>query len=242
MSIDSVPGEVEAYLERLRKALARRGPESDEIVAEIRAHILERLEAEGANLEGGIAGLLGEVGEPEALASEYGTDRLLRRASQSWSPWLLLRTTLRWARTGLGGFLVSVLALLGYGSGAVCLLSTVLKPLFPDQIGLWVAADRIVLGYWSGASGSEMYGISMRLFSAFALGTLGPTPGPAREVLGNWFYPTAWVAGVLLIGATTLLTRRAIGRFRRDGSPALRAADTRGAAVLQRGVARIPRA
>jgi HAAS len=231
--VDRVPASVETYVERLRKALSRRVPdEAGEIAAEIRSHILERIASEGAPTEDLVARVLDEVGDPEGLAVDYGAEAMLRRAASSRSPVVLLTATWRWAARGVGGVVAFGVAAVGYGSGAVCLLAAVLKPFLPSNIGLWLTQEpRVVLGYWSGSPGSEIYGISLRPFTAFVLGTLGPVDGPIREALGAWLYPAAWCSGVVLLAATTVLVRSLIARFHpRSRLP--RAA--------QRGVERIP--
>jgi hypothetical protein len=193
------------------------------MVTEIRGHILERIASEGPASEALVARVLEDVGDPEDLAADCGAETALRRAAGSRSPLVLLSATWRWATKGVGGVAALLLAVLGYGSGAVCLLATVLKPLLPGKIGLWVAPEpRVVLGYFSGSPGAEMYGISFRPFTSFVLGTLGPVEGPVREVLGPWLYPVAWFSGVVLLAATTQMTRLLIAGFGPHPRPSAR--------------------
>lgn len=106
-------------------------------------------------------------------------------------------------------------ASLMYGCGMVFFLCGCLKPIVPSRIGLWLAADHtICFGYWNGhLSGTELYGISVRPPVDFVLGTLGPTEGPVRELLGAWLSSVAVLCGVLCFLATSLIARWFIKRF-----------------------------
>src|SRR5215471_18207682 len=103
---------VDEYLQRLEGALRRvdAGLRED-IVQEIRAHIRDRVAEEGTDVEV----VLADLGPASELARQYHAATLLRRASKSVSPLVVLRALYRWALTGLGGFFVFVVALIGYG-------------------------------------------------------------------------------------------------------------------------------
>jgi HAAS len=215
MSTDRAMAAVNQYVARLQKAFAHvPSAERDELVEEVRSHVLERIAAEPHVTEDVVSGILRAVGDPEELASQHGTQDMLRRAATSRSPWVLLTSTVRWATTGIAGVIALFVTLTGYGCAAVCYLCVLLKPLFPARIGLWLSAEHFAtLGYWDGRfSGTHVYGISVRPPVSFVLGTLGPT-GPVRELLGPWLIPVAFLGGGLFVVATTLLTRRFIRRF-----------------------------
>jgi uncharacterized membrane protein len=143
------------------------------------------LTLKGTLSEQAINEILRAVGDPNELASQSKTEAMLKRAVTSKSPWVILRSTLRWAMTGAAGVIAFLLTLTGYGCAAVCYLCALLKPVFPSRIGLWLAPDHMItLGYRASGFSAEMYGISVRPPASFVLGTLGPTEGPARELLG----------------------------------------------------------
>jgi hypothetical protein len=216
VAADSVLAAVDHYLARLETAFDHMpSVERDEMIQEVRSHLLERIEAEPHVTERGVKEILRAFGDPAELASQHKTGTMLRRAVASRSPWVLLRSTLRWATTSTIGLIAFLVMVTGYGSAAVCYLSVFLKPLFPTRIGLWLRPENTVtLGYWDGRfSGTEAYGISVRPPVSFVLGTLGPTDGPVRELLGPWLLPLGLLCGGLLVIATTLLTRWFIGRF-----------------------------
>jgi hypothetical protein len=234
---------VEEYLSRLGKAFEHVTPaEREDIVAEVRSHVIERIEGEPGADDNVVDDVLRAVGDPAELARQHRTEAMLRRAEKSRSPWVLLRSTLRWATTGGAGMVAVFVTLLGYGCAAVCYLSALLKPLFPARIGLWLQPGHtLTLGYWDGRwSASEVYGISVRPPSAFVLGTLGPTEGPIRELLGPWLLPVGLLSGALLAVATTLVVRgfiRAFGPRKWSGRPRLPLAAARlGSAARQLAV------
>ena len=214
---------VDEYCKRLSKALHKvPSPERDDFVREVRSHILERVNAKSEITAHALTEIFRAVGEPRELAAEYRTQAMLREATRdkaSWlmRPWVLLRTTLRWGLTSLTGLVVFFVTLIGYGCTIVFYLCALLKPIFPSRIGLWLAAQHTLsLGYWNGRSSeTEVYGLSVRPPISFVFGTLGPTDGPIRELLGYWLIPVGFLCGALFFIAITIFVRWLIGRFRR---------------------------
>jgi len=221
MPADRSTQAIEQYCVRLRKAL-RGAPaaERDEIVEEVRIHLLERLESEQPATDEAVARLIRDAGDPTELGQEYEMRALFRQAAHSRSPWLLLRTTRRWATAGGLGLVAFFVTVVGYGCGAVFYACAFLKPFFPSSIGLWLRPGHsLSFGFWNGRlSEAQVYGVSVRPPASFVLGTLGPTEGPIRELLGIWLIPIGVICGGLLLLVTTLFARRFIRRF---GSPRL---------------------
>lgn len=216
MSADHVDARIDQYLANLRRALSDvAAAERDEMIEEIRCHIVERIEGEGQATAEAINHVLHAVGDPNELASQYKTEAMLRRAAKSRSPWVLLPSTLRWAMTGIVGFVAFAITLTGYGCAAVCYLCALLKPIFPTRIGLWLSPEHtLTLGYWNGRlSGTEVYGISVRPSSVALLGTQSATNGPVREIYGPWFFPASFLCGLLFIIVTTYFTKWFIRKF-----------------------------
>lgn len=175
------------YIDRLRAGL--RGmtlAEREEIVEEIRAHVRDRAAASGTTVEQALA----RLGAPEALAADYVKGSLLRRAGFSFSPWLILRTAFAWAMTGIHGFTLFLTALFGYALGAGFGVLGLLKPMFPEKTGLWVAEDYLAFGF-------------------------RPDIPDAHDLLGPWFTQIAFALCALFIIGTTWLMRRLIPRFQR---------------------------
>jgi uncharacterized membrane protein len=167
---------VEKYLATLDSALA--GAPIDEkidLLREIRAHILDAVEG-GAEVDRVLAGL----GAPRELVERYRMEGMLSRASQTFSPWILLRTAWRWAFTGIKGFIVFLFALVGYLGAFVLTLAVILRP-FNHNIGLWVGPHTFEVGTASGPS--------------------------VHEILGSAFTPVVTVTAFALAFGTTQLLR-----------------------------------
>src|SRR5260221_1885284 len=108
---------IDAYLMRLRRSLGELPPEDvNDILREIRGHILERAEAAGATTDEALMRILRELGQPEDIGPLYQADVMVARARSSLSPSLMLRTTMRWGMRSFLGFVVFLSALLGYGT------------------------------------------------------------------------------------------------------------------------------
>ena len=172
---------IENYLLRLNAALAGVGPaEKADILREIRAHILESAE-HAPDRDGAVDRVLRSLGTPEELAERYGTESLLTRAGRSFSPWLLLRTSWRWAKLGLNGTLTFLLALFGYTIALGCTAAIFLKPFMPSKVGMWVGPEGFNIG-------------------------VPAHPEVMHELLGRWFIPViAATAFLAAIGTTHAL-------------------------------------
>lgn len=173
--------QMESYLTSLRAHL---GPmtlsEREEILREIEAHIRDAQEERHWSLEE----VLTRLGKPEELAAQYRDGMLIRRASRSYSPVLLLRGALRLATRGLSGIIVFFAGVIGYAIGGGFVLSAFLKPVFPDHTGVWVRDGQLI------SSGTLLY-----------------PPAGAHEVLGYWYIVVMLILGSLLLLGTMYLIR-----------------------------------
>lgn len=170
---------IDSYLMRLRRSLGELPPEDvNDILREIRGHILERAEAAGEMTDETLMRILRELGQPEDIGPLYQSDAMVARARSSFSPSLMLRTTLRWGMRSFAGFVVFLAALVGYGTALGFLACAVLKPFMPDQVGMWVHAG------------------------GFTIGTVSAHE-TAHELLGWWIIPVGLIAGALLLVWTT---------------------------------------
>jgi uncharacterized membrane protein len=172
---------IEKYLTRLQSSL--RGVAEDDkqdILREIRAHIVDSAE-HAPDPQSAIDRTLRLLGTPEELASRYSTECQLRRASSSFSPWLLFRTCWNWAQLGIKGTLAFFLALFGYGMALGCTVSVFIKPFVP-KLGLW--------------TGPEGFGI-----------IIPDHADRMHELLGSYFIPVIAVIGFVFAIATTQILR-----------------------------------
>ena len=176
-------GLAEEYLVRLRIALGGL-PEAeiDDIVRELRSHILERQEIASKYDDEYLMDILGHLGSPEDIGALYQAEALVARARSSHSPLLILASTARLASRSLGGFLAFTVAVLGYVAGGGWIVLAVMKPIMPDRIGFWISEHRHSIGWL-------------------------PTTEHAQELLGWWIIPAATISGIFFIVATTVLLR-----------------------------------
>jgi uncharacterized membrane protein len=182
--------QIEQYLLSFRRCLAPMTiEEREDILREITAHIQDSMAESGEPA----AAVLARLGAPEELATQYSDGLLVRRASRSFSPLLLLRAALRVGTKGFFGMLVFVCGLFGYCLGVGFVLTALLKLFLPANTGVWVANGHFV-----------------------SSGSLYPPPqAPAHEVLGWWYFPIALVMGTVLCVVTTFAIRAFLRLSRR---------------------------
>ncbi len=185
----SLPPEADAYLRELRRALGSvDATERDDIVSEIRSHLLDRQAA-------GRTDLLSGFDPPDALAAGFVTESALRSALARGTPWALGHALLIATRDSVLRLLVLLPLILLQLAGVVFLVMAVLKPFVPNLVGLWV-----------GGPGHP---------GMFALGIQTDHPD-AQEVLGWWGIPLYVVAGALLVWGPNR-AMRALARWRLRG-------------------------
>jgi hypothetical protein len=173
---------MDAYLNRLATALRHMPPaEKQDILLEIRAHVLDSVAA-SSDRKGAVDRVLRLLGTPEELAQRYDTERLLTRASRSFSPWLLLRTSWRWAKAGMKGTVAFFLALTGYGTAFGITIALILKPIMPSRVGVWWGRGDLNIG-------------------------MVDHPEQMHELLGQWFVPVMAVFAFALAAGTTQALR-----------------------------------
>jgi uncharacterized membrane protein len=184
---------VDAYLMELRRCLGELPAEEvNDILREIRSHILEKAEANGGLSEERLVGILKALGRPEDIAPLYQADSIMARARASFSPAVVLRGMLRWAMISARGFVIFLAGLIGYGLGVGFVLAGIGKIFAPAEVGAWLSPG------------------------GFSIGT-NSNPA-AREVMGFWLIPVGLTLGSLLIVGTTRLLRWSL-RFARVRKP-----------------------
>ena len=175
---------IDTYLANMREELAGLPPDDvTEILRELRGHIAERAAGSGTESIGAsVEQVLRQLGAPEQIASLYRTDAQVAHARSSFSPRLIVRTTIRWASKTLLGFTASLAGVVGYAVGASLIVCAVLKPVFPANIGLWINPHGMTLG--------------------------AEVPKPhGHELLGWWIIPYGLGVGIAFILGTTVFLR-----------------------------------
>ena len=175
---------IDTYLMALRRSLGDLGAEDvNEILREIRGHILERTESSSGEVTNDrLVKIMSELGRAEDIGPLYQDAALVSRARSSLSPSLILRTTMRWGMTSLRGFSVFFAGLIGYGMALGFLVCAILKPFLPNQVGAWISP------------------------AGFSMGAVAASPH-AHEILGWWIIPFALAAAALSLVLTTRTLR-----------------------------------
>ncbi len=186
----STAPEIERFLDRVRASLrGMRGDEVEEIVRELRSHIADR--AESAK---DLPAALRSLGDPEELARQYRTDRVVEHAECARSPIVVLHGLLLIRRESAWGWIVLALTLFGYAWAVALGTAAVEKILSPRDVGLWIAPG----GSWIPLLTME-----------------GPGLPGSRELLGWWIVPLGVLGCAALVYLSGRFGRWWIGRSRR---------------------------
>ena len=159
-----------------------------EVIRELRAHVFDRLEQITVPTDDDCRVVLQAMGSPQEIGRQYRMELLLNKSAWKISPWSMLRTLFRWTLTGIQGYIVFVLAMLGYTMGGCLYISALLKPLFPHNVGIFISDHALNLARF-------------------------PEPPPGTEILGVYFIPVAVFLGFLFTLGTTLAIRFVVRRF-----------------------------
>ncbi|MBZ5533538.1 MAG: hypothetical protein LAO20_19075 [Acidobacteriia bacterium] len=152
-----------------------------DFLRELRAHVLDRLEQVATPTQDDCRNVLQALGTPDEIARHYRMEMILRSSSWSLSPFKVLRTTLRWTVAGVQGYLVFVVAVIGYLLSASFYICALLKPFFPQNVGFYVGD----------------FGFNLAQFPV----------QHGHEVFAPYFIPITILLGYLTTFGTTLLIR-----------------------------------
>ena len=159
---------IELYFSELEAKIADSPkPARQEFLQELRAHVLDRLQQTTTPTEDQCRAVLAALGSPEEIARHYHLEATLVRARRSNSPVLLLRSTLRWALTGAQGFAVFMVAFTGYLTALGFYVLAILKPFFPENVGLFVGPFGFNFAYLPHPRGHELLGPYFPLVTLF---------------------------------------------------------------------------
>ncbi len=136
-------------------------------VREIESHLRERIAmADGApNERAALETILGELGPPLRVAQAYSSERTIDEAITTGRLVPMIRAVWHLAASTLAGFGAALGLFTGVFASLACIAIAVMKPLFPDNVGLWVYNDsgiphdlgisfpahpneHVILGYW----------------------------------------------------------------------------------------------
>ena len=192
---DTGESRVRGYLYVLERSLRTFLPEAQAIDAarEVESHIRERVAETNAVPDERVAleRVLGELGPPLAVARAYSLEMSAEEAVITGRLIAVARSLVRIAAMGVGGFFAAIFAFVGYVTGLAFLAIAAMKPIFPENVGLWVtdgipvnfgaqfpppAGGHLVGGFWTIIISSSLIGIAL----------LMGTHAAVRRLLGSW--------------------------------------------------------
>jgi hypothetical protein len=186
---------VRGYLYVLERSLRTFLPKEvvADAVREVDSHIRDRVAQVTAmpNERDALERVLNELGPPLRIAQAYAAEQTMEEAAATGRIVPMARALFHLAATGLIGFAASFALLAGYLIGFGFLLVAVMKPIFPNNTGLWVR-DGVPI----------------------AFGNLYPAPTDAQLLLGYWVIPIALAIGLFILVATHRGARALVRRWR----------------------------
>lgn len=182
---------VRGYLFLLERTLRSSGsaPLAADAVREVESHIRDRIaESDGMPDEReALERILQRLGAPSTVARAYSLEMILDEAVVGGRFVAVVRSLFHTAATGMGGFLLAFLLFSGYATGTGFIVTALLKPIFPNNVGLW-------------------------LHEGISLGAEFPAPDGVTPLGGYWIIPICLAAGLASLVVTHRLARRWIGR------------------------------
>jgi hypothetical protein len=184
---------LDCYLDQVRRQLGGLAKaEVEEILAELRSHVLDKVE--GAPTPQRVEAAIEALGGPREVARLNLTERVAATLETDRSALRVFSAVGRLARLSLYGFFAFLVSLFGYAASAGFLLTAIVKPFMPQHAGLW----RIPT-----PDGSYDYSI-------------GTTDAPqGYELLGWWIIPIGLAVGLILGWLTWRFGLFSVRRMRR---------------------------
>jgi len=154
-------------------------------VREIESHLRERIEtsAGSPNEREALERILLELGPPLHVAKAYSAERIVDEAIATEQVIPMLRAVWHLAVTTVIGFGAALGILIAYLVGVAFLSLAILKPVFPNNVGVWVR------------TGDE----SLRTEFPWRLGAQFPIPQNEHIVGGYWVIPICLFLGLLVL-------------------------------------------
>lgn len=174
------------YLHRVNRCSKALGPEEqEELLLEIQDHLLESFKQETGESEAHrLLDAIAKIGEPEDFIKPIVADKLLVKASKTYNPKTIVTGLFYYLSISAKHFLLALLFSLGYVTAFIAGVMALLKPFFPNNVGLIL---------YEGGD--------------FVLGVDVDTTGAVGEVLGYWVIPIGLTAALLIyLGLTRLLS------------------------------------
>ena len=163
---------------------------AQDAVREVESHIRERVaESPGMpNEREALETILDRLGSPGTVARAYSLEMIMEEAAVGGRVTAVLRSLFHLAATGVTAFFTALLLFVGYSLGVGFLAVGILKPIFPNNVGLWFLNGLPVFGAQFPAPAGEVplggYAIIPICF-VIALGVLVSTHKLARRWIAD---------------------------------------------------------
>jgi uncharacterized membrane protein len=145
MTRDTAMAHLETYLAQVRRNLKGLSEaEIREVLLELRAHVLDRVE--GHLTPGTVETALAALGSPRDVARANVTERVAAVMEKDRGFFAVLAAVVRLAGLSLAGFGLFLVSLVGYAVAVGLLFIGVDKVIHPGQVGLWRSGESWVLG------------------------------------------------------------------------------------------------
>ena len=184
---DTGESRVRGYLYVLERSL-RAGVSAQlaaDAVREVDSHIRERIaESPGMpNEREALEAVLTRLGSPSTVARAYSLEMILEEAAIGGRATAVLRSVFHAAATGNIAFFSALLLFTGYAAGVSLVSMAVLKPIFPNNVGLW-------------------------LHKGVSFGMQFPAPAGVAPLGGYWIVPICLGIGIAVLVLTHRVARR----------------------------------
>ena len=164
-------------------------------VREVESHIRDAVVEAGDVPDERVAleRILSRLGPPMRVAQAYSLELVMDEAAATGRLMAVLRSLFHGATTGVMAFLAALGLFVGYAMGIAFIIIAILKPIFPNNVGVWMTPNGILVS--SGVN-----------FPAVREGLVFHT--------SYWIIQGALLMGLVLVLGTHVLARRWIAWFR----------------------------
>ena len=195
---DTGVSRVNGYLFVLERSLATVLPRETvrDVVREIDSHLRDRISAAQAvpDERTTLEKILIELGPPQRVAQAYSIERTVDEAVVSGRLWAIARAVWHVAMSRASGFFAGLGLLIGYTMSVSFIVLGAIKPIFPDNVGIWIGdhsvSQGLDIGWHAGLNiaGSGQVGSYwvIPIFLVTGFGLLFLAHRGARMFLGWW--------------------------------------------------------
>ena len=184
---------VRGYLFMLERSLRASAPAPlvADAVREVESHLRERVaDSDGMpNERDALERILQRLGSPSTVARAYSLEMVMEEASIGGRFVPMVRSLFLTATSGFRAFVVAYLLFAGYLSGAAFIVTGLLKPIFPNNVGIWT-------------------------HEGFSLGAEFPAPAGVAPLGGYWIVPVCLIIGLTILVFVHRAARRWISGVR----------------------------